>query len=403
MQFTYRALTTDGKLVSGRLGAENRQAALEMIGRNGLRAVALESAGVHAGDTAGAGDDSRPGRKSVELFMRQAANLLGAGVSLSRTLEIIAREASRPALGRRWKQVHDDVVGGASLAEALARWPKTFPPVYTAMVRAGETGGFLELVLEQIADFCAREQEVMSRLKTALIYPAILVFAAVAVLFFLMIYFIPRFSEIFADFGAALPRLTSIVINASDRLAVYGFPAALVLVFGVFAARRVLAEKKARLAWENFLFRLPLFGPLAVQFSLARFCRMLGTLLKAGVPLLTALRVARGSLGRLSFEEAVGRVTEKVRDGSGLARGMGAEPVLFPPSVVEIVGVAEESGTLDRELVRLAESAEKELDRKMGVTVAVMEPALLFIMAAIIGLIVVSMLLPIFTLQDFIN
>ncbi|KPK84414.1 MAG: hypothetical protein AMJ81_05635 [Phycisphaerae bacterium SM23_33] len=402
--FTYTALDAKGKKMSGAVSAQNRSAALDQVGREGLLTVSMAEQGDDAAKPATLKRFSgRVSQASVEAFIRELANLLTAGVPMNRAMHILRRETSQPGAKRQWAAIHDDVAGGASLADAMSRWPRSFPAVYVAMVRAGETAGFLDVVLGQIAEFRSRERDLKSKVKGALAYPGILAVLATGVLIFLMTYFIPRFSAIFADFGGALPMLTRAIVAVSRAVKDYGplfiIGAALVVVL----IRRVLKSEAGRLATEKLLLRVPAVGRVLARFALVRFCRMLGTLLGAGVPLVTSLRVAREAIGYQTLSEAVHLSMEEVQQGKPLSRSLASCEQLFPASVVEMIAVAEESGRLDQELRRLGTVYEAELDRQLRMLVALAEPALLFVMAAIIGTIVVGMLLPVFTLQELIR
>lgn len=403
--FAYTALDAQGRETAGTLTADSRVAAVDQLCRMGLHPVQVEEGGkpaalARAPRDAGAG---RVSKADVETFTRGLSNLLAAGVPLSRALQILGREASRPAARRQWMAVHDDVVGGMPLADALARWPRAFPPVYVAMVRAGETGGFIDLVLSQIADFQVRDQELKGKVKAALVYPCVLALLACGVLIFLMTFFIPRFSSIFAEFGSALPLLTRGIVAASNGITHYLLALVVAGVLGTLLVRRGLATEAGRRAVEWAVLRTPWLGRVVARFAVVRFCRMLGTLLGAGVPLVAALRVAREAIGHQTLADTVNHAIDEVQRGATLSRSLAACPQLFTASIAEMVTVAEQSGRLDKELVRLAGSYETELDRQLRMLVALAEPALLFIMAAIIGTIVVGMLLPVFTLQDLIH
>jgi type II secretory pathway component PulF len=290
-----------------------------------------------------------------------------------------------------------------ALADALQKWPNAFPPVYVAMVRAGETGGFLEKVLDQIADFRDREQDLKSRILSALVYPIVLAVLAVLVLVFLLTYFIPRFSGIFAEFGAALPALTRLIVSASGLVQSQGLIALVGVVLLVLTSRRITASEAGRRALERLALRVPGLGIVLARFALVRFCRMLGALTAAGVPLVPALHVATEAIGHQTLSDAVARAVDHVERGASLTTGLASAKVLFPPSVIEMVAVAEESSRLDRELVRLAAVYDAELDRRLRMLVSLAEPALLFVMAALIGTVVIGMLLPVFTLQELIR
>jgi len=345
----------------------------------------------------------RVSKAEVETFTRELSSLLSAGVSLSKALSIISREASKPAASKQWTAIHDQVVGGMSLADSLANWPKLFPPVYVAMIRAGETGGFIELVLEQIADFRSREQDLKSKVVAALVYPVVLAVLGGLILLFLLVYFIPRFSSIFAEFGGTLPALTQGIVSASEIVMKYWLLLVAVIFFIVLSVKNYLSRPQGRMAFERLLLKVPVFGPLTAKFAFVRFARMLGTLVHAGVPLLSALSVAREAIGNHTLAGTLTEAIAKVRRGISLAQSLRECPELFSGSIIEMVSVAEESGRLDAELVRLATTSEKELDRNLKMAVSLAEPLMLFIMAALVGTVVIGMLLPIFNLQELIQ
>jgi len=465
--FHYRAIQPDGAVAEGHLDATDRRDALRMLSARGLRPVRLtDSASASAptpvvsravtaapaaqskapaapapartaprtasrpatrpaptaprkaavpapekstSNTPGAspirfnfgGDRITP--RVLENFTRLLSSLLAAGVPLSRALVILTREAASPAAGAQWKQVHDLVVDGLALADAMARSPKTFPRVYVAMVEAGETGGFLDVVLGQIADFQAREKEMRGKVMTALLYPVILLVLALGVLTFLLVFFIPRFQGIFAGFGAELPLITQIIVGTSHVLRTWG-PLLLVgAAVGGYSIRTWFMSETGRRVWEGFILRAPVVGPIVAQFSMSRFCRMLGTLLGAGVPLVNALNVARRSIGNQILVDAVANSIERVKEGKQLGPSLGDCRDLFSGATLEMISVAEESGRLDHELVRIANVTEGDLDRQLRTAVALAEPLMLFFIAGFIGFIFIGMVIPIFSLQDHIK
>jgi type II secretory pathway component PulF len=412
--FQYRALQSNGVLAEGQLEAAGRPEAFRQIEVLGLRPVSLsERAGASSSSSGGLqtalgkisfGKNSEkiPGR-ALENFTRLLSSLLAAGVPLSRALVILYKEASIPVVKAKWKEIHDSVVDGMSLADSMAKSPDVFPRVYVAMVQAGETGGFLDLVLAQIADFQAREKELRSKVMTAMLYPTILFCLAIGVLIFLLTFFIPRFQGIFKGFGASLPLPTQIVIGVSEIVRSYGPFVVLALVVAGILLRTWFMSEKGRRIWERLILRMPVVGPLVGRFAMARFCRMLGTLLGAGVPLVQGLNVARKSIGNQILVDAVSGSIERVQQGGQLGASLANCSGLFPSSVLEMISVAEESGRLDQELVRIAVVTESDLDRELRTAVALMEPLMLFFIAGFIGTIFISMVLPIFTLQDYIK
>ncbi len=409
--FTYRALQADGAVAEGQLEAAGRQEVFRQIEARGLRLLNLtEKAAADAGkslDLPGSlGSLSlrlgsqRITPRALENFTRLLSSLLAAGVPLSRALVILHKEASSPAAAAKWKEIHDLVCDGMSLADAMARSPETFPRVYVAMVQAGETGGFLDLVLAQIADFQSREKDLRSKVMTAMLYPSILLCLALAVVTFLLTFFIPRFQTVFAGFNASLPWLTTAIIGVSHLVRSYGL--LVVAGFGTlfYLIRSWFASEKGRRTWEGLVLRAPIVGPLVAQFAMARFCRMLGTLLSAGVPLVQGLNVARKSIGNQILVDAVSRSIERVQEGGQLGGSLAECRNLFPGSVLEMISVAEESGKLDAELIRIANVTENDLDRELKTAVALTEPLMLFFIAGFIGTIFIGMVLPIFTLQQ---
>jgi len=402
--FTYAAIEPSGSRTTGKVSARNRAAALDEVAQKGLVPVSVDED--RAGEPVARAARSTGGRvpqNAVETFSRELANLLAAGVPITRSLSILRRESSNPAARAQWSAIFDDVSGGMPLADAMARWPKSFPAVYVAMVHAGETGGFLDVVLMQIAEFRARERDLKGKFRNAMAYPMVLAVLAIGVLIFLMTFFIPRFSGIFASVGGNMPGLTRAIVAISKFMTDYGPGILVVLAVLVLVLRRVLKSPAGQLAAQQAMLRLPVIGKLAARFALVRFCRMLGTLLGAGVPLVASLRVAREAVGNRILADAVGQSIEQVQKGKGLARSLAGNSRLFPGSVIEMIAVAEESGRLDTELKRLAAVNEEELDRQLRTAVAMAEPILLFVMAAIVGTIVVGMLLPVFTLQEYIR
>jgi type II secretory pathway component PulF len=429
--FLYRALAADGKIAEGQIEAGGRAEAFRVIEGQRLRPISLKEgingkskplvtrpslALTNTASSTAASDApaSEPAMKIsfgsnkisgrvLENFTRLLSSLLAAGVPLSRALVILQKEAANPAAKAKWKEVHDLVVDGMSLADAMSKSSETFPKVYTAMVEAGETGGFLDVVLGQIADFQAREKEMRGKVMTALLYPAILFVLALGVLVFLLVFFIPRFQTLFSGFGASLPLLTQLIVGLSEIVRSYGLLVAVVAVIAVVLARTWIVSPVGRRTWEGLILRIPVIGNLVAQFAMSRFCRMLGTLLGAGVPLINGLNVARRSIGNQILVDAVSNSIDRVKEGKALGVSLAECRALFPGSVLEMISVAEESGKLDAELVRIANVTEGDLDRQLKTAVAMAEPLMLFFIAGFIGTIFIGMVIPIFTLQDHIK
>lgn len=423
-QFAYKALQLDGALVEGSLDASNRHEAMRQVEGRGLKpirlaetaaAVGAKPAAPKSGESGATGSanglmrDLKLGQprkitaRMLENFTRLLSSLLAAGVPFSRALVIIHREASEPVAKAKWKEIHDLVIDGMSLSNAMARSPETFPRVYVAMVEAGETGGFLDVVLAQIADFQAREKDLQGKVVSALMYPAILLVLALGVLVFLLVFFIPRFQLVFQGFNAELPLITQVIVGVSNAVRSYGLFILAAIVIAIVLTRNWFKSERGRRAWEGLILKAPKLGPLLAQFAMARFCRMLGTLLGAGVPLINALNVARRSIGNQILVDAVSESIDRVKEGKALGKSLAQNRALFPGAVIEMISVAEESGKLDQELLRVANVTESELDRELKTVVALAEPLMLFLIAALVGTIFIGMVIPIFSLQDHIK
>lgn len=407
--FSYRALQHNGAIAEGVLDAPGRPDALRQIETLGLRPVQVsEKTAASKNGAAAAGfsfkfESKNVSAKALENFTRLLSSLLAAGVPLSRALVILCKEATVPAVAAKWRQIHDLVVDGMSLADAMAKSPETFPRVYVAMVEAGEAGGFLDVVLAQIAEFQSRQKELKSKVLTAMIYPCILFCVASVILTALLVFFVPKLQQVFKTLHGTLPLLTQIIIGTSHELRSYGLFILLGLATIAIAASTWLRSEKGKRSWEGFILRVPLVGPLLAQFAMARFCRMLGTLLGAGVPLIQSLHVARRSIGNQILVDAVGQSIERVQQGGRLGQSLADCKTLFPGSVMEMISVAEESGRLDAELVRISTVTEGDLDRNLKTAVSFAEPMLLFFIAVFIGLIFIGMLLPVLSMSQYVH
>src|SRR5256714_3124313 len=284
--FQYKALQSNGAIAEGQIEAPGRHEAFAQMAGLGLRPVSLAEKAAAAKQSpflpasvpslSFGKKSEKISARALENFTRLLSSLLAAGVPLSRALVILYKEASTPAANAKWKEIHDLVIDGLSLADAMGKSPETSPRVYTAMVQAGETGGFLDLVLAQIADFQSREKELRSKVMTAMLYPTILLVLALGVLVFLLTFFIPRFQLVFAGFGAALPLATRIVIGVSHAVRSYGLFVALGLGISAFLVRNWFASGKGPPALGRLKFGAPIVRPLVAPFAIGRFFPMLG-------------------------------------------------------------------------------------------------------------------------------
>lgn len=405
-QFAYKAKKDDGSVVTGTLQAESERSALDSLGRMGVFPLQIES---RDEDKAAARDQAAPRQVArsvksadISLFTRQLADLLRAGVPLNRALHTLATQTTNLTLAETVRDIEKQVSGGTTLHEALARFPRTFSGLYVSMVRAGETGGFLEDVLHRLALFIEKDQELRSRISSAMAYPILLIVIGTFAIAFLMVFFIPRFSEIFKKMGDGLPLPTQIVMGVSYFMRDYWMFVCMGLVALMFGWTRLMAVAPGRRVIDRFKIRIPLFGDIVRKNAVSRFARTLGTLLKSGVSILSALEISKAAMANAVLMEDIDEASAGVKQGKGLAEIL-RQSRYFPPMVTDMIAVGEEGGNLDEVLVNVADSYDVQVERAVRVFVALFEPALLLVMATLVGFIVIAMLLPVFTLSTMVK
>jgi type IV pilus assembly protein PilC len=334
-------------------------------------------------------------RKELTVFTRQLAVLTHAGLPLVRALQVLSRQTPRPAFRRLLDQLADTIRSGGTLSDGMARHEHLYGRLYVRMVKAGEAGGVLDVVLDRLAAFLLRSDRTKARVRSALIYPGIVSVVAVAIVSALLFFVVPRFEEIFAGLlkGRPLPALTQALLNASN-LARSHFLAGIAgaLIAGA-VARCLIPSPPVRRLVDRVLLRIPLFGGLWAKAAIARFARTFGTLLASGVPILHALLMARDTSGNLEIGEAIGRAHERVRVGGSVAAALGSSPH-FPAMVTSMIEVGEETAALPEMLSRIADTYDDEVDTAVAGLTAVVEPVMIVLMALVVGAIVIALFLP---------
>ena len=390
--YAYRAIEDGGQLISGALTAENHQVALRMLDEKALHPVSVEEAGARS---------ITGGRKRVKLkylttFYRQLSDLLRSGVPMLRALEVLCDErGSTPAMCQVVKEAREDVTGGATLADALGKHPHIFKELHCSMIRAGERGGFLEDVLARLSVFAERQDDLRNKLIGAMIYPALLMVAGVGVVTIIMTLVVPRLRAHLRP--ESFNAMTHLVFGVSDLIANHYWLLILgvvVLVAGVSALRRT--------DWGTRFFsiaslRAPGLGKLNTMVAVSRFCRILGTMLQNGVPILQSLKISKDSAGNDILAGHIEEAAESVRRGEALSTPLDACG-MFPPDIISMIAVAEESNNLENVLVQIADTQETRTARTIDLTVRLVEPLLLMCMAVMVGTIAFALLLPILTM-----
>lgn len=392
--FHYVAKTTAGATVTGVLSAETEATALRLLDERNL--VPLELRG-RSSPARQPGARRRVRTRDLGIMYGQLADLIGAGVPLLRALDTLIKSTVNPRLAALLREVRTAVADGTSLTEALRAFPETFPPLHTAMVQAGERASFLEDVLRSLATFLERLDELRSKVIGSLIYPALLATVGTLVLVGALLFFVPRFEPLLGDARKPLP--TELVFLFSGVLRGYWY---LVLVAGIGVgalAWGAFVSEQGRRWYETWRLRVPIVGTALRLLAITRFCRILGTLLSNGVPLLQALAISRGATGSRLLSERITDALESVRGGKPLT-----EPLrvgnLFPEQILAMIRVAEESNRLDQVLLTIADTVERRTNRQMDQVVRLLEPLILCLVAMAIGFLALGLLLPIFTMAS---
>jgi type IV pilus assembly protein PilC len=417
-KFSYAAVDGAGKESRGVVEAPSQAQAIAKIRGQGLFPTSIGPVGQNAATTATA--QATPAKKSGALNMeiklpaflrgrvkakdlmvltRQLATLVDAGLPLLRGLRVLLRQTKNPALREALTGMGEAVESGSTFSESLGQYPRIFNHLYVNMVRAGEAGGVLEVVLNRLAEFMEKADKIKNKVRAAMVYPVVVLIAAMSILAFLLINVIPKFEEIFKDLleGKALPKITQFVIAASN-LVQHNFVlvasgiAAIVIVINLWTK-----TKNGRVAMDHFKLMLPVFGTLVRRTAIARLTRTLGTLLSSGVPVLQALMIVKETSGNAVVANAVQHVHDSVKEGESMTAPMEASKV-FPPMVVSMVEVGEETGALPDMLLRIADTYDDEVDNAVAGLTSIIEPVMIMFLAVIVGTIVIAMFLPLISI-----
>lgn len=395
--FTYVARNIQGQQVDGVLTAENEQAALRTLDDRQLFPIEIREGG-KAGASVITGRKKRIKLAHLGQMYSQLADLLRAGVPMLRSLDVLAKATPNAALVEILKEVRDDVAGGEALADAMEKHPNAFDELHVSMVRAGEKGGFLEDVLARIAYFVERQNELRSKLTGSMVYPAMLLTVGFGVMVMMFTFVVPKlepFLERMKHQGQ-LPPLTIGLFAFVHFLQDYWMYMAGALMTAIVLAMPYVRSEAGRYAIDRLKIRLPVVGKIVVLVGICRFCRILGTMLANGVPILQSLKVSKDSAGNLIVADEIDKAAESVRQGETLASPLG-ESGLFPPDIIDMIAVAEEANTLDTVLVTIADANEVRVARAVDLAVRLLEPLLLLLMAIMVLIIALAILVPILT------
>lgn len=403
--YLWEGTNSKGKKVSGEIAAKTTQAAFNLLKAQGVTPQASRFREKGKGlemeiKIPGMGPKVRS--KDIVLFTRQFATMIDAGLPIVQALDIISKQNDNKAFKVVMKSVKETVETGGTLAEGLAKHPKVFDSLFVNMIAAGENGGILDIILERLAIHLEKSMKLKREVKTAMIYPAVVVSAAVIVTAVLLIFVIPTFAELFEDFGAGLPLPTQIVINLSEFVVNNSFIifGSMVTLFVLFI--RFLKTDRGKEVVHPIALRLPVFGDIIRKVAVARFTRTLGTMISSGVPILEALLICGRTAGNKVVEKDVQRARIAISEGKPMVEPL-SESVVFPPMVTQMIGVGESTGALDAMLTKIADFYEDEVDTAVAGMKQLIEPLMILFLGVIIGGLVISMYLPIFKMGSIVG
>lgn len=400
-EFAYKARNHAGSDVTGTITAGSRREALCALGERKLFPLSVEGAAAPRIQW------QRKRKIKTQLLattLTQMADLLQSGVPLLRSLDVLAEQALHPGLTEVLTDVRNQVAEGTPLDAAMARHPHVFSELTISMVRAGSEGAFLEDALKRTADFLEKQEELRGRIVGAMTYPAILAGTGFVITVVLIVFFVPKFSELFArlEEQGGLPFATTMLLALSNILGKYGLIVAAAVAAVVYWARRQLATEQGRLLADKWKLKIPVAGKIFMGYAISRFCRVLGTLLRNGVPLLKSLEISSDSTGNRVLSQAINKSAENVSSGETLAKPL-AECGLIPRPVMAMISVAEESNNLDNVLINIADGIDRQTSVQLDLMVRLLEPLTLLVMASAILFVLIALLLPVFQMSSTVN
>jgi general secretion pathway protein F/type IV pilus assembly protein PilC len=398
--FTYEALARTGSKSTGTLTANSEREAAMILDGRGLFPLKIGLAKTQASSAGGFFGGCVRGRQ-IATFYSQLADLLHSGVPLLRSLELLERQTTNRTLQAVLRDVRGRVADGTGLSQAMGLHPRVFNELAVSMVRAGQEGGFLEDVLKRIAAFVENQEDLKSKVVGSLAYPVFLAFAGFGVVTVLMVFFVPKFEPIFEKLKekGQMPDITTFLLVVSHFLGGYWWLIASGASAALVAFRQWAKTPDGRLIVDRLKIKLPLFGPVFLSLALSRFCRILGTMLHNGIPILKALAIAKDSTGNKVLSRAIEQSAENVTAGQKLADPL-RKCGYFPTDVVEMITIAEEANALEKVLIDVADGLDKRTNRNLELMVKLLEPIMLLLMAVIVGTIAVGLLMPVFKISS---
>ena len=394
--YNYAVRDRAGKVVKGKLDGDSKDAVQAKLVQMGYIILELDQQGSLAGlGSLKFGTGVKP--KDITIFARQFSTMINAGLSLTKCLSILAAQTESAGLREVIAQIAKDVESGQSLSDSLAKHPKVFPPIFVNMVRAGETGGVLDEVLNRVADHFEAEQKLKGKIKSAMTYPLAMGRLVLVVLAAMMIFVVPTFEKMFSDMGGKLPFMTQMLVDISDFVAGFGGVVVVVAIVGAIALFKWWSKGPGKTIWDGAKLNMPVFGSLIRKISLAKFTRTFGTLVSAGVPILSALDIVADTAGNQVVANAVKTARSAIKEGETIAKPL-SESKVFPSMLVQMIAVGEETGALDTMLNKIADFYDEEVATAVDGLTSLIEPLMMASLGIIVGGMVIALYLPMFTI-----
>jgi type IV pilus assembly protein PilC len=394
-QFEFKGRARGGDMQSGVITAGSKDEASSLLLKRGVTVTAIKEKGKEISLPKIGGGVSQ---KQLALFTRQFSVMIDAGLPLVQCLEILGSQNDNKAFARIIAGVREGVEGGMTLADSMKQYPKPFNDLYSNMIAAGEAGGILDTILQRLANYIEKIVKLNAAVRGAMIYPVAIVLVAIIVVIVIMTKVIPTFADLFAGLGAKLPALTQFVIDMSHFIQKFWWLLFLVIpISAVMSFTSIYRTKKGRYNFDKLFLKLPIFGILLRKIAVARFCQTLGTLVASGVPILEGLDVTARTAGNAVVEEAIMKTRKSIEEGKTIAEPL-KDTGIFPPMVVQMIGVGEATGALDAMLNKIAEFYEREVDEAVANLMALLEPVIIVFLGVVIGGIVIAMYMPLFAL-----
>lgn len=396
--FSYRARNQQGQLVTGNIEGENRDVVIKSLVGQGYLLLDVREAQGPWGMGFRLDAWRRVGVRDLAIFTRQFATMVGAGLPLLRCLHTLEEQVTHPRLREAARRVRYDLETGLSLWESLSKLPQVFSHLYVQMVRAGELGGFLDQALERLAGHLEREDELAGKVRNSLLYPGLVAGLALLVILFLISFVMPAFTAIYMSAGISLPLPSRLVLATGTFVRSYFYLIIIGLAVVAISIRLWAGTGRGAKTLDSLLFRLPLIGKMTGEMAAARFSRTMGTLVRAGIPVLLALEVLEDMVGNRVMADGISRARASIREGENMS-GPLRDTGVFQPMIIQMIAVGEETGSLDEMLVKAAEYCEREVDQLVNTLVTLLEPALILLVAVLVGLVVLGALLPVFDMM----